>query len=823
MRWLRLAGQTAWIGRRGTWRLVLVLCAAAVLTTGLAAHAAAAPEPKPSVSTSTSAQPSPSGSKASGSPDQKPAPGGRAGVAYEDTAQGKAAAKKALREKKESLRKKLHQLGIGKDDLLDSFHVTDEHGIPVSAFKVDSESGEWSDWDLKVEAWLVSLLFMCTKWLVAFACWLLTWALGFKLATLLLKPALAVSDSLYNSVLLQMGLPSLFLAFSGTVAAWHFFFGDRSRGWGELTASLLISALAVTSLASPPQTLLGPDGAVGKARDLGVAVAAIVMGDQDPTGRSTDAVTGITTPITDELVNAFVVQPSQVLTYGQTFTDDTKDKCASRFTSSRIETAFVNQKVAEQTKAIKDMPGAGDILLPGVGGKIEDFVKDKAAQWGVDTFGTKPDAAFEKACVSGSAKAAKKASVDKLAGAFFMLLAALLVCVLIIGLAGGYLAAQAWLAAEAMVLRCALIAGTLPGPGRAWLWSRGAAIARGLALLVGLVVGLGVFVVAVTAVVSAAPRDIPGGIVVRFVVIDILCVGALIFRKRLVRRSQQMAARLKARVGASKLGGAAAPSDLGSGGGGRRGTLGKIGGAALMLGLMAATGGTAGAVGGGLGRAGSARALTGRLAKGAGSLARGAERTVRAGARTGMRAGRVGLKSTLGLPVYGPRAARRTAATVRAVPGQVTTAATQLKDRLDAARSVYEPQVRDFADEYWRGIGGRWISNRVRARRGLPPLPSRPAGRSARRTTGPLSPTAHRAPSRPLHPTPAASPRRSRRPQMVPQRPMTPPASSQQASLQQRLHRIRTRAAAANRPVTPPAPPRRQPPPPRPTRPGRRP
>ena len=468
MRWLRLAGQTAWIGRRGAWRLVLVLCAGAVLTTGLAAHAAAAPGPTPSAS--TSAQPNPPATT-----DGKPAPGTAGGVAYEDTAQGKAAAKKALREKKESLRKKLHQLGIGKDDLLDSFHVTDEHGIPVSAFKVDSESGEWSDWDLKVEAWLVSLLFMCTKWLVAFACWLLTWALGFKLASLLLKPALAVSDSLYNSVLLQLGLPGLFLAFSGTVAAWHLLFGDRSRGWGELTASLLISALAVTSLASPPQTLLGPDGAVGKARDLGVAVAAIVMGDEDPTGHS-DAVTGITTPITDELVNAFVVQPSQVLTYGQVFTDDTKDKCASQFTSSRITTAFVNQQIAKQAKAIKDMPGGGDILLPGVGGKLDDVVRDKAMQWGVDTFGTKPDEKFEKACVSGNAKAAKKASVDKLTGAFFMLLAALLVCVLIIGLAGGYLAAQVWLAAEAMLLRCALIAGTLRGPaghgcGRAALQS----------------------------------------------------------------------------------------------------------------------------------------------------------------------------------------------------------------------------------------------------------------------------------------------------------------------------------------------------------------
>ncbi|UQA97502.1 hypothetical protein [Streptomyces halobius] len=202
----------------GAWRLVLVLCTAVILTTAMAAHAAAAPEPKPSVS--TSAQPAPSDSAKPGAKDQRPTPDGRTGVAYEDTAQGKAAARKALREKKESLRKKLKRLGIGKDDLLDSFHVTDEHGIPVSAFKIYAESGEWSDWDLKVQAWLTSLLFMCVKWLVAFACWLIAWALGFKLASLLLKPALAVSDSLYNSVLLQLGLPGLFLAFSGTVAAW---------------------------------------------------------------------------------------------------------------------------------------------------------------------------------------------------------------------------------------------------------------------------------------------------------------------------------------------------------------------------------------------------------------------------------------------------------------------------------------------------------------------------------------------------------------------------------------------------------------------------
>ncbi|MCB5910395.1 hypothetical protein [Streptomyces pinistramenti] len=818
MRWLRLAGHTVSSGRRRGWWVVALLCAAAVLSAAAATHAAAdpAPSPAPSVSAQPPAAPSPGGAAA---------PGGGGGVAYEDTAKGKAAAKEALREKKEGVRKKLARMGIGKDDLLDSFHVTDENGIPVSAFTVDAESGAWSDWDLKVEAWLTNVLFIVIKWLIAFACWLITWALGFKLAALLLKPALAVSDSLYTSVLVQMGLPGLFLVFSGVTAAWHLLFGDRSRGWGELTASLLISALAATTFASPPQMLLGTqDGAVGKARDLGVAVASLVMGDADPTGRpSRDSAGAIATPISDEMVRTFVVQPSQVLTYGQIFTDDTKDKCATRFTNSRIETAFYNQKVAEQAKTIKDLPNAGDLLLPGVGGKLGDVATDKARQWALDTFGKKPDAEFEKLCVSGNAKERKTPSADKLVGAVFMLLAAALVCVLIIALAGSYLATQVWLAAEAMLARCALLVGTLPGPGRAWLWARGASIARGLALMVLLVVGLGVFVVAVTAVVGAEANNTPGGLSARFALVDVLCAGALVFRKRLTRTSHQWAARLKGRVGASKLGGAASPASLGPAGGGGRGTMGRIGGAALMLGLMAATGGTAGAIGAGLGRTGSTRALTG-LARGAGRLARSAEKTARVGGRAGLRAGRHGLKSTVGLPVYGPRAVRQAATVAQAVPGQVTSAATQLRERLDAARSTYEPRIRDFADEYRHGLGlgGHWVRNRVLVGHGLPPIPARPRRPHAAAGHRPAAP----APARPPVPSPASAgaPRRSRRGQMVPQRPLTPPASSQQASLQQRLHRIRTRANAAGPPLTPPpaAAPSRRPVAPRSPRPGRR-
>lgn len=208
-----LAGAFRHTSGRTPWRRLVLLGIAAAVTVLLAGHPAlATPTATASTAGATAGQGAGNSTAAALS-----APTG--------AAQGPvvlaAADPRVEKAQKDKLRKTLEKLGVGKGDLLDSFEVTNDIGIPVSAFTVDVDSGSWNDWDLKVEAWLTSLLFMGVKWLVAFACWLLTWALGFKLAEALLKPALAVSDSLYSHVLLSMGLPSLFLVFSGVTAAWH--------------------------------------------------------------------------------------------------------------------------------------------------------------------------------------------------------------------------------------------------------------------------------------------------------------------------------------------------------------------------------------------------------------------------------------------------------------------------------------------------------------------------------------------------------------------------------------------------------------------------
>ncbi|NEC11524.1 hypothetical protein G3I34_04225 [Streptomyces sp. SID8014] len=688
--------------------------------------------------------------------------------------------------------------------VLSAFEVTDRYGNPVSSYRVYSDTGSWKDWDLKIEAFLVEMLFLGSKWLVSFACFLIAWSLSFKLAGLLLKPALIISDALYTNVLVQIGIPGLCLTWAACVAGWHLMFGRRAKGWAEAGAALLISALSITVLAAPPQMLLSEDqGAVGAARNLAVEVAALIVdnddilnpatvssGEKGTSGWESPESRQISRPITDTLVDAFIVRPAMLLSYGQTF----DGKCAEQFQESRVEQAVLLQWIDEHLDAPEDaarqnVPYIGDILGD-IGEAITEIpdtiVKEKLQAQG-------PIAEFEKDCVNGSsAKALKKASMDKVGGAFFMVLAALLACVFITVLDASFLYAQLCLAKEAMFAKVALAIGVMPGPGRAWLTDRALAVLRYLWLMVLSVAALAVLIVIFAAVLNAPEKDLPGGVTVRFVVIDFICIGAFIYRKKLVRSAESWSARARSRVGSSLVGGGT-PSDLGSHK--PRRSVGRrllTGGA--MLGALAASGGA-------YGYARGSTALAARLVRGTGraigGTARAAVRSTKAVATGGMKLGAVGLKYTAGLPVYGPRAARRTSAAISSAPERVIRGAAHLSERIAQVHNRYASQGRDFVGE-----GAHNVRSAGRLLRGR-----RPLGRY-------VPPQRHGAdPSSRPAPEPQPGPRRSTR--HTPPRVTQPPASPGQAALQRRLHRIRsnqaTRPPAAQQPRRrmPANPPRR--------------
>ncbi|WP_328898565.1 hypothetical protein OHR86_00100 [Streptomyces sp. NBC_00441] len=711
--------------------------------------------------------------------------------------------------------------------VLSAFEVTDRDGNPVSSYRIYADTGDWKDWDLSIEAFLVDMLFLGIKWAVSFACFLISWSLSFFLAGLLLKPALQVSTSLYGSVVTQLGLPLLFLTVTLVVASFHLLFGNRVRGWGEMAAALVISALAIGALASPPQLLLSKDtGAVASVRNLAVETAALVLDkepidstrptteagwEKTPSGSSNSvgeqvrsAPSALARPITDALVDAFVARPAMLLSYGQTF----DGKCGKEFRDSRIEQAVYDREVDQRKEKGKSFLKH----IPGLGVALPDPVKD----WLVDTtvdvttdevmnmiHGSGPVASFEKDCVK-DAGTVKKASMDKVGGAAFMLLAAFLTCAFITVLGCGFLFAQVNIAIEAMIAKVALAAGILPGPGRAWLWERAAAIARSLALMLACVISLAVFVVVVNTVLNTPESDLPGGLTVRFIVLDGICVAAFLYRRKLARTTKGMVTRVRQRLGNSPLGGAATTP---AGPGRKRGGVGKrlvLGG--LALGAAVATGGTSTALGAAarIGGGRAAAGITTRLARAGGrtatGLANAAEQTVRAGARTAVRAGRVGLQATVGLPVYGPRVARRVGPAVSALPGQaaarVSGAVQQLHDRRQEMSTRVQPAL-ELGREARHNV--RSLGRIVRGRPGLgayqpatPPAPQQapPTVPAARR----LPATATATPTAEPGAGPGAGPDRAPRPGGVRQRPaprrtLQQPASAAHARLHQQLHR----------------------------------
>ncbi|MFG2526099.1 hypothetical protein [Streptomyces sp. NPDC048527] len=731
---------------------------------------------------------------------------GGAGASKKPSAKEKKAAGQEKLRREMRQRVKEYKAKHGDGGVLNAFEVTDTKGLPVSAYRIVSATGGVTDFSGELQQLATQFLFEGTKWTVAFGCWLISWALSWALASLFLKPAMKVSDALYNQTIVQLGVPGLLMAYSGVVAFWNITFGRTSRGWGELFASALIGALAVSTFAAPPQLLLGQqDGAVGKARDLGIAIYAITTGHEDAlskAGQITEPkARELTRTVTDGIVEAFVVRPAFLLSYNQQLSD----KCVDLYSDSRVQQAFFNEQVDKTKELIQKNPsGFGWVPSPVQG--LPDALTGKAIDYVAnDLLGLNPNSDFEKACVK-DAGAAKRTGWDKVGGALFIFIAAVLMTVLLLMTAFLYLSTQMRLVIEAVLARVALAAGIMPGPGRAWLWERATNIVRLLGLLVALVTGLAIAITLVTALLTAPFGDNAGALPARFVAVDVAVIACFKFRKRITQQSKAWAMNARTRLAGSPLGGSA-PAAMNQDAGRRRSLAATLATTALMFGAIAATGGAAGGAGGGarslmsLGGRG-ATSLAGRLGarmavRGTAAMAKGTTKAVAGSAKAAYGAGKFGLKYTLGAPVYLPQAARAAHTALRAAPGNLARSAAQLRSRLTQPVTRQLPAARDFSQTYWNNSGGRWASNKIRMHRGLPP---RPHPRTPPRVINrPVLPSPAVRQSSAATTTAAPRPRPRRVPRPVPQ----PAASSQQQALRQRLHRMSTARPAPARRRTP--------------------
>ncbi|OEJ21541.1 hypothetical protein AS594_39060 [Streptomyces agglomeratus] len=541
-----------WLRILGSARLRLALLVAALaataftLLTSLPAHAEPTPTPSPSVPTAPGQR----------TPTPEEIEAIEEVMREQSERLSKAAQQELLEQEKERLRKLLPDEG----GVLGVFNVTDSNGLPISVYTVKSDTGGLLDWDLGIQNLLTELCFMVTKWLIAFCCWLIAWALSFGLAKLLLAPVLSVANSLHTRVILEMGLPTLFLSVCAIICVARIFFGDKAKGWGDAALSILLAALTTTLLSSTPQTLLGEeDGAIAVTRGLALEVADIILDANPATPQSDNGVTTEATgntlsrPLTDALTDAFIVKPAMLLQYGRVF----EGKCAAEYADTRLEQLAFDRQVHSRTNKLKDLTGLSEYIDPS-GGGIAGWYNtqiDMSTRWAIDHFGDPPMEAFEAKCVPGDVGAAKKASMDKVGGAFFLLIAAGIVTVIVSGLAGSFLVAQCRIAWDAIRGEPALIAGTIPGAGRAFLWDWAASVLRSLGQMLTSVIALAVFIIIIQAVLDPAQEDWGRELTLRFLVVDLVCIGALKKRKELAAGSKQTAANFRGKLSAGRVGG----------------------------------------------------------------------------------------------------------------------------------------------------------------------------------------------------------------------------------------------------------------------------
>ncbi|EFL19952.1 hypothetical protein [Streptomyces sp. C] len=546
-------------------RLALLVAALAATAFTMLTSLPALADPTPSPSTSPTATPSPAPTTAPPAGPLPPATPGTRTPTPEELAEiekilgdlnkklSGSMQEAYLKAEEERLRKLLPDEG----GVLAVFNVTDANNLPISAYTVKSDTGGLTDWDLGIMNLLVELFFMAVKWVIAFCCWLIVWALGFGLAKLLLAPVLSVATSLHAQVIVQLGLPSLFLSVCALITVARIFFGDRAKGWGDAALSILIAALTATLLSSPPQLLLGEkDGAIAAARGLALEVAEIILdanpGPKEKAPDEEDSVSSraLSRPLTDALTDAFIVKPAMLLQYGRVFEGD----CAKKYSATKITQLAYDRAMNQQMERLKKYNSYRAWIDP-AGAQITEWTLPLSKQWALDHFGNPPMERFEKECVKGDVQSAKWASMDKVGGAIFLLVAALIVSALIAGLAGSFLVAQCRIAWDAVRAEPALVAGLMPGAGRGYLWDWAASVLHSLGQLLASILGLAVLILIIQAVLDPVQQDWGNELTLRFLAVDIVCIGAIKKRKALTVHSRQVAANWRAKMSSGRIGG----------------------------------------------------------------------------------------------------------------------------------------------------------------------------------------------------------------------------------------------------------------------------
>ena len=608
---------------------------------------------------------------------------------------------------------KEHNAGVAADaGILGPLSATDPDGVPLGHYDLFADT----DWDpiAKVLLFVANLFFAIARTIIGISVWILDLALSFGLLDMLRGPVESLNTALEVQIIGPLQLRDLVLTIAGVIILWLWVRGRSGKAIKEAAMTAVIAALAAVFLANPAQALMGDHGLLTTARDFSTEVGAVALGtDADPSSS-----TSVSGPLRDGLIEQLVVKPHQLLQYGRIL-DDPKnpDPCLAAYKG-----------------IVASGPWWSDNEIPLL--MMEDCNEDLATY------------------------ADESSLFERVMGALALLIAVCFIGPLVVTLAGGVIYVTFVLARDAVVLVFDAIRGQLPGAGRDALINRLQSLLQVFLMVVLSVFALVGFLLVVRAVLGTSGQSL----MARLVVLDLAAIAMWKFRKRISMTVAKTAHNITAKLHSanqsppqpSRWNPAAVGTGavLGAGAGAlvaahqRAGELkGKFivpksdaaapvptspspGSPALQPNSLSPVVSSRPSTSPpapaprlrdrvAAAPAGQKIAATGRGAKKVSSLAAAA-------------AG-LGLKSTIGLPVYGPRAAR-TLSRVR--QQRLSNAKARVRAAADAGRAGVD-NARAFGREYVSGLtaapraigsAGRRVAAAVR----IPPPPPPTGARSAR-------------------------------------------------------------------------------------------
>lgn len=619
------------------------------------------------------------------------------------------------------------------------FKTKDSHGIPMSSYTLSIDEGGVTNPKNQIASFFLTSGWDMYRIYVGVALWIFDYALQFQMLDLLKGPATAVATALEQTIG-QLGvIPVMTLMAFGICAIW-IQTGKSAAGFSGLCIALLMGAMLTTAAVKPMDTLVGEDGLILGARDLGVGLSSqIVTGGES---QSTDG-KELQSNSSAKLVDTFVRTPHQLINYGAAIDKDAK--CVKVYDEDLKKGYPVNG--ADDDRPRKNMGKCNKAYVAAADNPMNGLI------------------GLTMIYPSGG-----------LLVLFFIILAAVL----------GVLTALAMF--EATRAAWVMLKAIIPGSGTGEIWESICIVGVVLAYIVVTLMSVGAFLLLLEALMTAEGVDVR----MMFILVDCVVLVASIMLLLQLARARKAGKKLGQNI-TSKVMPQAKAVDVNKASP-MRVISATAGMASPAIGMMAHRRMNNGAPGQTAPTAATTAAATAAggptpprktgLVKGTTKLAWGATK--------------LGLASTVGAPVYAPRAAGAVKAGMSAKRTQLGQKFSQAKantaQRVDAKRT----QATDFGREYAHNVGaaGKFVAKYSGAARvagaamsaGVDPVTSTAAGAVVHLARGPRAGQFRERPSQTQHRPAVTRPPQdgpAGRPSVRPSVPAPAPASGPSATVPQ--------------------------------------